>query len=317
MTVAFEASLPLYRRLWIYQAERIPLGKTALLLAVFSAASINVSALLAGRELPGALAYCVAFCVVFVFFFQLRACDEVKDGEDDARYRPERPIPRGLVTLRTIVWIALVMVPVAAGLTFYLHGPLIVLVGLVWLWMGLMAFEFFVPDWLKARPILYLVSHMAIMPLIDLFLTASEWLPADGAPPPGLFLFLFLSFLNGCVLEIGRKIYAPENEREGVETYSALWGLNRAVSVWLAVLVLAFGFLALVGIWTEHLALTILPGAAMLIYCVTIAFQIRRSPDSAVQAKIDTAAGLWVFTCYTASGLLPILVSMLAVWSAP
>jgi hypothetical protein len=27
-----------------------------------------------------------------------------------------------------------------------------------------MSFEFGVPDWLKARPVLYLVSHMAIMP---------------------------------------------------------------------------------------------------------------------------------------------------------
>ena len=36
--------------------------------------------------------------VALIFFFQLRACDEVKDAEDDRRYRPERPIPRGLVS---------------------------------------------------------------------------------------------------------------------------------------------------------------------------------------------------------------------------
>ena len=32
-----------------------------------------------------------------------------------------------------------------------------------------MTAEFFVPEWLKARPFLYLVSHMAIMPFIDLY----------------------------------------------------------------------------------------------------------------------------------------------------
>ena len=48
-----EKDLPVLRRLWIYQRERIPLLKTATLLAVFSAASVNVSALLAERPLPG------------------------------------------------------------------------------------------------------------------------------------------------------------------------------------------------------------------------------------------------------------------------
>ena len=46
MTMVGDA--PVLRRLWIYQRERFPLSRTALLLAVFSAASINVSA-------PGAI----------------------------------------------------------------------------------------------------------------------------------------------------------------------------------------------------------------------------------------------------------------------
>jgi hypothetical protein len=110
-----------------------------------------------------------------------------------------------------------------------------------------MSFEFFVPAWLKARPFLYLVSHMAIMPLIDLFVTACEWLPRAGAPPPGLWLFLALSFVNGCVLEIGRKLYARENERPGVETYSALLGPKRAALAWSACAILAYGLLLGVG----------------------------------------------------------------------
>jgi hypothetical protein len=60
-----------------------------------------------------------------------------------------------------------------------------------------------IAHWLKARPFLYLVSHMLIMPLIDLFVTATEWLTRAGSPPAGLWLFLLLSFANGCVLEIG------------------------------------------------------------------------------------------------------------------
>jgi len=57
---------------------------------------------------------------------------------------------------------------------------------------------------------------------------AVAWLKVSGSPPAGLWLFLVLSFANGCVLELGRKIYAPANERPGVETYSALLGPRNA-----------------------------------------------------------------------------------------
>jgi hypothetical protein len=45
-------------------------------------------------------------------------------------------------------------------------------------------------------------------------------------------MFLALSFVNGCVLEIGRKLWAPENEIAGVDTYSGLWGPRRAAAIW-------------------------------------------------------------------------------------
>ncbi len=35
--------------------------------------------------------------------------------------------------------------------------------------------------------------------------------------------FLLLSLVNGSAIEIARKSWAPEQEREGVETYSKTW----------------------------------------------------------------------------------------------
>ena len=92
-------------------------------------------------------------------------------------------MPRGLVSLQLIVGLALAAVPLAVALTAARDAWLTLPLALVWLWMALMAVEFFVPDWLKARPFLYLVSHMLIMPLIDLFITACEWLTRAGSPP--------------------------------------------------------------------------------------------------------------------------------------
>lgn len=307
-----ENALPLLRRLWIYQSERIPLAKTAILLAIFSAASINVSAFLAHRDLPGWPAYLTAFLVSLVIFIQLRACDEYKDGADDQRYRPERPIPRGLVTLSLILGIGFGLVPLAVLVAWAYHPPLLILLALVWLWMGLMTVEFFVSDWLKARPVLYLVSHMAIMPLLDLFVTGAEWLRAETGPAPGLALFLILSFANGCVLEIGRKIWTPKNEREGVDTYSQLWGVPRAITAWIATTGASFLLLLAVGFSTGHPLATGLPGLCMLIIVWRSAIAMRSAPSDRHQARLDTMSGLWVFVCYAAAGFAPLLGRVLA-----
>ena len=299
-------------RLWTYQAERFPLAKTATLLACFTSASINASAHLAGRPLPGWGAYAVAFLVTLILFFQLRAADEVKDGDDDAKYRPERPIPRGLVSLRLIVGLGVALAPVAALAAFVYHPPLLAVLALVWLWLGLMSAEFFVPEWLKARTLVYLVSHMAIMPLIDLFVTATEWLRHAAHPPAALWFFLALSFANGCVIEFGRKLWAPQNERVGVETYSGLYGPRRAGAMWLGAVCLAYVLLVGVGVASGHGVLVATLGAAMLACAARVVLAYRAAPTPQAQARMDVVAGLWVFGCYALAGYAPLLARLFA-----
>ena len=305
------ANASLGRRLWLYQAERFPLGKTAVLLGVFSAASLSVSAQLAGRSLPPVWTFVAMWLVSFAIFFQMRACDEWKDLEDDRRYRPERPVPSGLVSLRLVAMLAIGAAIAAIGLTASVSPALLVPLALVWLWLGLMTLEFFAPEWLKAQPLLYLVSHMAIMPLIDLLVTAGEWLP-HGAPPDGLWLFLALSFVNGCVLELGRKVWAPESERAGVETYSALLGPRRAVSWWMATCVLSFFLLVGVGAALRAPLLVSGLGALALAGALVVGARFRAAPTPANEKAVDTTAGLWVFACYCIAGFAPLALGSLA-----
>jgi 4-hydroxybenzoate polyprenyltransferase len=294
----------LLARLAMYQSERFPLARTSLLVWVFSAASVSVSAHLAGRSPPGIATYAAAFIVTLLFFFQLRVLDEIKDADEDARFRPERPIPRGLVTLRLIVGLGLASLPVAVVACLAIDAHMLVLLGVTWGWMLLMAAEFFAPAWLKARPFLYMISHMAVMPAIDLVLTGFEWVPRGGAPA-GLALFLLLSFANGCVLEIGRKLWAPASEREGVETYSALLGVRRAAALWIGVVAVACALLLLVGRTTGAPVATGAIGLVAAALTVRAGLRYRADPTPETQARIDTAAGLWVFACYAAAGFAP------------
>src|SRR5262245_34831867 len=148
-------------RWWIYQRERFPILAHGLLIAAFSLSALCASILLRGQiTLPGWLPAVVAFVTAFLFFLQLRIADEFKDFEEDSRYRPYRPVPRGLVTLRELGVLGVITSCCQLALAFVLQLDLALLLLVVWLYLALMSKEFFVGDWLKRRPILYLASHM-------------------------------------------------------------------------------------------------------------------------------------------------------------
>lgn len=302
-----QVNASLVKRLWIYQAERFPIFKTALLLAVFSSASISVSAHLGERELPSILTLVSVWFITFIIFFQMRACDEWKDLEDDTKYRPQRPIPSGLINLRLVINIALVGALIAIVVALNIHTFLVLPLGIVWLWLGVMTLEFFAPNWLKARPLIYLVSHMMIMPLIDLFITAAEWIPNASYPPAGLWIFLALSFVNGCILEIGRKVWAPESEIDGVETYSALWGPIRAAWIWVGLCVVAWFLLLAVGYSIGAPIIVAGPAILALLIVVITARKFTKSPNVKLEKAIENIAGLWVFVCYCLAGFGPFI----------
>lgn len=294
--------MTLARRLWIYQSTRFPLKKNLPLLAIFSAASVAVSAHLADRPLPGPGAFATAFALAAILFFQMRAADEWKDRDIDRLYRPERPIPQGVVALRTILVLALALALPAVALAAW--AGVAGLLALVWVWLVAMTAEFGVRDWLTRRPVVYLLSHMAILPLIDLLLTGIEWIAAT--PAPGLVWFLALSVFNGCVLEIGRKTWAPEQERPGVESYSGLWGPRRAAAVWAGAV--AVSAVMLLGLGAALGAPLTFAGLALLgtLMAAGAAHRFRSAPTAPAAGRLDLVSDLWILLCYAAAGGLPL-----------
>src|SRR6185503_3124011 len=97
---------PMANRWWVYQRERFPVLAHGLLIAAFSFSAISYSSVLRGAA-PGWPAALTAFASCFLFFLQLRIADEFKDFDEDARWRPYRPVPRGLVRLRELAVVGL------------------------------------------------------------------------------------------------------------------------------------------------------------------------------------------------------------------
>jgi 4-hydroxybenzoate polyprenyltransferase len=294
---------------WTYQRERFPLAAHAPLIAAFSFSAVSYSALLRGeRSFPAPRAALVAFATALIFFLQLRIADEFKDFEEDSRWRPYRPVPRGLVTLKELGAVGVAGAAIQLALALWLKPPLAVLLLAVWGWLALMSKEFFAREWLKARPVTYMWSHMVIIPLIDFYATACDWMAAGTPRPRGLLWFLLVSFFNGMVVEIGRKVRAPGDEEEGVETYSALWGQRKAVTAWLAVMVVTAvcALLAAIEIdfaWPVAMLLTVLVGAG-----VVICMRFLKRPETKRAKLIEAMAGVWTLLMYLSLGAIPMFV---------
>ena len=245
---------------WTYQKERFPIFQHGPLVAAFSSCAVAYSSMLTGTS-PSLFSFVVAFVTCLIFFLQLRIADEFKDAEEDAQYRPYRPVPRGLITLRSLAAVfclgALIQLLLA-----WLYSPMSVIVLIIaWTYLALMSVEFFARDWLKAKPITYLWTHMLIMPIVDFYATACHWIPSGEKPWSGLIFFLAASFCNGLVIELGRKLRQPSEEEDGVPTYSKLWGLKKAAWAWFGCIMFTTLFATLAAIqiqftWPVLLSLT-------------------------------------------------------------
>jgi 4-hydroxybenzoate polyprenyltransferase len=298
---------------WIvYQRERFPLAAHGPLVAAFSASAVCYSSLVrGGNELPRLSALLVAFVTSLLFFLQLRIADEFKDFEEDSKYRPYRAVPRGLVTLRELAWVGAGAALIQLALALTLEPTIVPLLFIAWIYLALMTREFFVRNWLKGHPVLYMTSHMVILPLVDLYATACDWWVAGvRVPPDGLFWFLVVSYLNGLVVEIGRKVRVPTDEEHGVETYSALWGTGRAARVWFVMVLLtaAAAWRAAATIGTENGMLILL--AALVIACGAAALKVSRSQASGAGKTVEAMAGLWTVLMYLGLGAVPVLVTL-------
>lgn len=291
----------------IYLSERFPLQTHIPIIAIFSFSAICYS-LSASEEavfIPW-LDYLNAFLLTFSIFLLLRISDEFKDHEDDMKYRKYLPVPRGLVSLKDLKRVAIFLFVIQIIIIGF--NPKFATIYLIAMfYLGLMFKEFWVEDWLKKNQLAYVFSHMLIIPLVDLVASSAHWSVAGISPPSALGWFFLVSFFNGILLEIGRKIKLPENEEEGVVSYSKLWGMRNAAYAWLGILLLtlALAFAAAFAIHSPfwvYLLLSIFAVGGSL-----TAFRFLMNPSQKKSKMIENASGLWTMGMYLNLGALPFI----------
>ncbi len=263
----------------IYQKERFPLLVYSILILTLTLASASIT--------DNFKNIFEAFIIALGIFMLLRIADEFKDYDDDCKYRAYRAVPRGLITLKELAVLGAIIIAIELFLAYTTQTFTSMIIIVVY-W-GLMSREFFAPTWLKAHPIVYLLSHMIIMPLI-----AFELLEVQKTDTSSISIsFLALSFLNGVVLEIGRKIRQKSEEENGVETYSFLWGKDKALLVCLlAVFTSLIFFYQLVDIKIFSVL------ALVAVFFTFVAYKFNLNTNIKAK-KIETLSGIWLLLSYS------------------
>jgi 4-hydroxybenzoate polyprenyltransferase len=148
-------------------------------------------------------------------------------------------------------------------------------------------------------------SHMFIMPLIDFYATATDWALVGTRPPHGLWWFLIVSFFNGMVIEIGRKLRAPGDEETGVQTYTVVWGRPRALLAWLAAMTLTLACAVMAARRIAFVLPVTLTLSAVLLVAGICAWQFNRAPTTKLAKTLEALSGLWTLALYLILGAIP------------
>ena len=327
----------------IYLNERFPLGKNSFFVLIFTLSGYIYTGLLYNSKIIKSILskevnrvpllwdkeidkvpmiwykLLPLFIIIFMFFFQLRITDEFKDYEEDLKYRPYRPVQRGIISLKALGKIGLATVIVQIILAHVINPKLIYFMLLVWIYMFLMTKEFFIKNWLTERILIYALSHVVIMIFITLVIVKGTGYILQDHFLETLYLLLkkyeknifigliplfALNYLNGIVLEIGRKTRRANEEEYGVQTYSKLWGRKKAVFI-LCILYAIEYILVLLGLSNMYKEF-FMTGTLILTITLVISiyFMIKFLKKDLTGKIPENISGIWILISSMNMGLI-------------
>jgi 4-hydroxybenzoate polyprenyltransferase len=270
-----------------YLGERSP---PVALLLIAGGVALSGAWMGGGGPRVGALALVMAGLVLFLVVARLM--DELKDHDKDRLAHPERPLPRGLISVdeaRRAVRSGAAAGLAYAGLVAVVAGPQAgVLYGAAIAYLWLMYREFYVGAALQRRTVLYAVSHqLVVFPLYAFAIAVPA--PELALARPGL-AYVLGNVGASMAYEIARKL--DPGAHPALRTYAALFGPGRAA-------LLAAAFCAVAATGAYLLGLVPFLGTVAAIVVVEL-FVYAKDPRR--HRAVERAAGI---------------ASLLFIWSVP
>lgn len=296
MSRPLDAGSPFPRRLWAYLQERFPLaGHGLLIVSYYSSNQFLARALIdPGEPMRYDRSSLLGAATLLLFFFHLRVFDEHKDYAEDCRVHPERVLQRGLVTLRHLRILGIGAIVLELALAALASPAALVAWGLAFAFSLLMLRELFLGEWLRRRFLLYALVHLLVMPLLALVVFSFATGRWPWTAPAWFWVYAFVGFFVTANWEISRKIRAPEEEREGVASYTRAFGTYGAAWAVLGVRVVDTAMVAAVG-WHLDLAAGFYWAlVALFLVCLAGFVHYRLDTNPRTARRMETYAGVYI-----------------------
>lgn len=218
----------LLKRFYIYQDERFPLKY----LAFTTFAVVISSAAILSFEVSIIKILASYFSGLF-FIFHIRVIDESRDYKHDVKYHPKRPIPRGLISIKELMFLdffglsSFLFISIFYGIESSIYGS-ILLIFSFFAWK-----DFFLSEEFKKNHFyVYNSIHMIQMVLLQLFVYVI--FTNDFTLNKVMIIHLLFVIFNTIILEFIRKIKTDKDESKGKDTYSWHLGYKKSLYIFYA-----------------------------------------------------------------------------------
>ena len=234
-------------------------------------------------------------------FLMVRIIDEFKDYEEDCKYRPYRPVPRGLVSLKELKILFFICAILQVVITACINPIILIYLALVWAFFAIMSKSFFIKKFLSKHILVEVLLDELLMPILVLYLSKfvqySNPFEFD-INCLNIWKFLLMSYIVSWIVEIARKVRCKEDEEKGVKTYTAVFGIKKATLLLSALeIILA----CIQGIILKKYTISVIC-LVLAVILINIGFFTKRNKKFAKLTELS--ANIYIFLVYFSMGLL-------------
>ena len=214
-----------FNKWYTYQKERFPIATYGIYILCLAFAAFFYNTRMLGIE-SNVGVFITMFVVTFLQFLMVRIIDEFKDYEEDKKYRPYRPVPRGLIKLQELRTLFVISIIIQFVLTLIVNPFSLVFLVILWIMFFLMTKSFFLKKLVDKHILLEVALDELLLPILMLYL--SSFIKIDMTI---LWRLLLLSYIVSWIIEIARKVRCKDDEENGVKTYTAVFGIPKAMII--------------------------------------------------------------------------------------
>ena len=227
-------------RFYQYQKERFPfvLLIFTTLSVVLSSAAIVVGPNESFSQFLWPIIIGTITCLFFMF--NIRVFDDYKDKSFDTKFHANRPVQRGLISLKELSSINIISM-----LLQFVVNLFVSITALLWWLLALCysliaRYEFFCKDFIKKRFILYNLMNLMQMFFLQIYLYALIE-PQFSFKDPLIFVHFIFVLSNAVILEIARKLKPKRDESKGLDTYSGRYGVKKSALIYAGSYIVTYG----------------------------------------------------------------------------